>query len=131
MSWQAQALGRLGTGTQREVDLYTKEGRRWLALNSAAWRRRLKHEVDALAAADALEVGLLVAGNVVVADVQLCQRPDGRNNIRGWTGDGLDILVLTCTLGWQQQLPSGPLVLDGISPKACLCQSKIHLCCCH
>ena len=32
-------------------------------------------EVDALAGADALEVGLLVVGNAVVADIQLCQRP--------------------------------------------------------
>ena len=35
----------------------------------------LEHEVDALAGADALEVGLLVVGNAVVADVQLCQCP--------------------------------------------------------
>ena len=37
----------------------------------------LECEVDALAGADALEVGLLVIGNVVIADGQLCQCPLG------------------------------------------------------
>ena len=34
-------------------------------------------EVDVLALADALEVGLLVVGDVVVSDVQASQCPDG------------------------------------------------------
>ena len=42
-------------------------------------------EVDVLALADALEVGLLVVGDVVVADIQARQCPIGRKYIRGRT----------------------------------------------
>ena len=39
--------------------------------------RGLEFEADVLAVTDALEVGLLVAGDVVVAEVKGCQCPDG------------------------------------------------------
>ena len=58
---------------RRKVDLFTKEGR---LLRNSVGGGGLEGEVDALAGADALEVGLLVAGDaLVVAEVQLCQRP--------------------------------------------------------
>ena len=57
-----------------------------------------------LAFADAPEVGFLVGGDAVVADVEGRQCPDGEGYIsKGGTGDILDILALTCTLGWQQR----------------------------
>ena len=61
-------------------------------------------EVNILAFADLLEVGFLVSGDVVAKQVEGRQCPDGRCNIsKGGTGDILDILALTCTLGWQQR----------------------------
>ena len=58
----------------------------------------LELEVGVLAFADAPEVGFLVEGDAVVADVEGRQCPDGKNSIRkGGTGDILDVLALTCT----------------------------------
>ena len=42
---------------------------------------------------------------VVGTDIQTRQRPDGEMDTRGGKGDGLDILVLTCT---QESLQQGP-----------------------
>ncbi len=42
-------------------------------------------EGDVLAFADAVEVGLLVVGDVVVAEIEGCQCPDGETYIRGGT----------------------------------------------
>ena len=57
---------------------FTKEGRRLLNCVEVGG---LEREVDALAGADALEVSALIAGNVVVADVQVCQRPHGGDSV--------------------------------------------------
>ena len=79
-----------GHGSARGRSIYKRRAAGYLKKKGGG----LEREIDALAGADALEVGLLIAGNVVVADVQLCQRPDGKKYIRGGTGD---ILVLTGT----------------------------------
>ena len=34
---------------------------------------------------------------LIVGEVERRQRPDGKTNIRGRTGDGLCVLALTCT----------------------------------
>ena len=42
-------------------------------------------------------VGIVISSEPVLTDIQVRQCPDGTTNIRGQTGDILDILVLTCT----------------------------------
>ena len=59
----------------------------------------LELEVGILAFADAPEVGFLVGGDAVVADVEGRQCPNGEKYIRGRTED---ILVLTGTWGERQ-----------------------------
>ena len=38
-----------------------------------------------------------LSSDPIVCKIERRQRPDGRNDIRGRTGDGLGILVLACT----------------------------------
>ena len=42
---------------------------------------------------------------MIAADGKRRQCPDGDTNIRGRTGDILDVLALTCTQEWQQREP--------------------------
>ena len=49
------------------------------------------------------ELRELLFADPVAKDIRSHHRPDGEMDIRGRTGDGLDILLLTCTLEWQQR----------------------------
>ncbi len=59
-------------GASSGVDLLKE----WRRLLDCVGTDGLERKANALAGADALQVGLLVVGNEVVAHIQLCQRPD-------------------------------------------------------
>ena len=45
-----------------------------------------------------------LGAEIIAREVERRQCPNGRSDIsKGGTGDILDILALTCTLGWQQR----------------------------